>query len=100
MAGTPLTWRKMAGGFDFEWIGHWQDIRRFQVGISVSRTVSLQIWSQQLLDNPASRVRTVVEVLGRLCYTMTAVPILRPIWGPLFEGRPRCRTDHVSLCRS
>eukprot|EP00973_Karenia_brevis_P089098 12355903-Karenia_brevis.AAC.1 len=84
MAGTPPTWQKVAGGFEYEWIGYWQDLRRFQVGISSSRTAWLRRWSLQLLENPVSLVRSVVEGLGRLSYTMTAVPLLRPFLGPLF----------------
>eukprot|EP00973_Karenia_brevis_P007722 1048717-Karenia_brevis.AAC.1 len=77
MAGTPLTWSKVSGGFEFEWIWYWQHLQRFQVGITASRTTWLQRWALQLLQSPVCWVRTVVEGVGRLSYTMTAVPMLR-----------------------
>eukprot|EP00973_Karenia_brevis_P070609 9815826-Karenia_brevis.AAC.1 len=52
MAGTPLTWSKVSGGFEYEWIGYRQDLQRFQVGISSSRTAWLQRWALQLLQIP------------------------------------------------
>eukprot|EP00973_Karenia_brevis_P055643 7737834-Karenia_brevis.AAC.1 len=36
--GTPISWRKVAGGFAYEWIGYWQDLQHFRVGISEQRT--------------------------------------------------------------
>eukprot|EP00973_Karenia_brevis_P003870 533972-Karenia_brevis.AAC.1 len=55
--GTPISWRKVAGGFAYEWIGYWQDLQHCRVGISEQRTAWLRTWTQGLATNKAVLVR-------------------------------------------
>eukprot|EP00973_Karenia_brevis_P087960 12199992-Karenia_brevis.AAC.1 len=72
LAGTPLTWKKISGGFEYEWIGYWQNLKEHKIGISQARTTWLRQWAENLTVAPVAQVRAVVEGLGRLGYSMTA----------------------------
>eukprot|EP00973_Karenia_brevis_P024814 3419510-Karenia_brevis.AAC.1 len=68
----PITWRKVGGGFSYEWVGYWQDLQRFEVGISEARAQWLVRWMSDACSDNVVLVRQFVEGLGRLSFTMGA----------------------------
>ena len=56
----PISWHKVKGGCEFEWIGYWVDIGRFQLGISVSRAA----WASRWLRDKATEGRVALGGTG------------------------------------
>ena len=40
----PLSWPKVRGGLEFEWIGYFLDIGRFEIGVTFARAVWAANW--------------------------------------------------------
>ena len=80
----PISWHKVKGGCEFEWIGYWVDIGRFRLGISASRAA----WASRWLRDKATEGRVALgelqEGLGRLQFIAGPVEHIRPFLGPLY----------------
>ena len=44
IARLPLSWHKVRGGQQAEWIGYWVDVGRFELGVSASRAAWAVRW--------------------------------------------------------
>ena len=84
MMGTPVTWSKVRGGFQYEWIGYWQDLQRFAVGISAARVRWLKDWLRETRRSGCTLLRTFVEGLGRLNFSMGALVHFKPFLAPMY----------------
>eukprot|EP00973_Karenia_brevis_P005650 772410-Karenia_brevis.AAC.1 len=98
MVGTPVAWNKVSGGLQYEWIGYWQDLQRYQVGVSASRTLWLKLWIKDMLETPVILVRKFREGLGRLGYSRG--PFLPSELSSVrsTHGHLRSQVDLVSSC--
>ena len=45
----PVTWEKVRGGFQYQWIGYWSCLADFKVGISEGRWRWVVEWLDQVL---------------------------------------------------
>jgi hypothetical protein len=84
MLKVPIKWEKAAGGLEFEWVGYWLDLRRFQAGISVKRADWLQAWIRDTLKSKHLRKQELTEVMGRWSFTANMLDDLKPYLGPLY----------------
>jgi hypothetical protein len=50
LSGTDVKWPKSGGGLEFDWIGYWLDLSRFQLGSSQRRADWLVRFVTDLLD--------------------------------------------------
>ena len=81
---VPLSWAKVRGGTESEWIRYWLDVGRFELGISASMASWASRW---LTDNAAEgrvKLGELREGLGRLQFVTGAIEFLRPFLGPLY----------------
>eukprot|EP00973_Karenia_brevis_P055488 7716387-Karenia_brevis.AAC.1 len=84
LIGTPISWRKVAGGSHYEWMGHGQIPKSFEIGLSIERTTWLHRWAVETLEMKVVLVRRVMGALGRMGYARNPVSGLRPFLGPLY----------------
>ena len=84
LVGTPISWEKVRGGFEVEWVGLWLDYGRFSVGISEKRGLwlkkTLKAWQGVGLVVPGK----VNECIGRFGFAFMALKHLRPFLGPFY----------------
>jgi hypothetical protein len=80
----PLSWKKLKGGVDIEWIGYALDMRRFQVGVSALRAAWAIRWLTDKAAEGAVRLGELKEGLGRLQFVAGPVEYVRPFLGPLY----------------
>ena len=84
VVGTPLSWHKVSGGIQIDWIGYYLDVGRFEVGISAARAA----WAVRWLEDKARERRVQLgelrEGLGRLQFIAGPLEHLRPFLGPLY----------------
>ena len=82
---APLSWHKMSGGIETEWVGYLLDVGRFQIGISESRA----LWAIRWLEDKAREQRVPLgelrQGLGRLQFIAGPLEHLRPFLGPLYN---------------
>ena len=81
---APLSWHKMAGGIESEWVGYLLDVGRFRIGIAEARA----LWVARWLDDKVREKRVCLgelrEGLGRLQFDAGPLEYLRPLLGPLY----------------
>ena len=82
--GISMKWSKARGGSEFNWIGFWADVWTFRLGISVQRAAWLQEWMRRQVREGTTDLADFGAVLGRLCFVMGPLEILRPFVAPLF----------------
>ena len=84
VVGVPLSWHKVSGGVQLDWIGYYLDVGRFEVGISATRAA----WAVRWLEDKARERRVQLgelrEGLGRLQFLAGPLEHLRPFLGPLY----------------
>ena len=73
----PIKWTKVRGGWDFQWIGYWIDLGRFQVGVSARRIDWMIKWINEVLDNGLPEA-DFDSGLGRLSFICGALAYDRP----------------------
>ena len=83
---VPLTWRKVHGGAEFEWIGYFMDLGRFELGISASRAAWVIRWLDERVLERKACLGELREGLGRLQFAAGPLEHLRPLLGPLYAG--------------
>ena len=81
----PISWNKVKGGPQVEWIGYWVDIGRFELGISASRAAWASKWLTDKATEGRVRIGELQEGLGRLQFITGPVEFLRPFLGPLYS---------------
>ena len=85
LVDVPLSWKKVRGGDQVEWIGYWVDVARFEIGISASRAAWTIEWLTVKVTEGRARLGEIREVLGRLHFIAGLVEFLRPFLGPLYQ---------------
>ena len=51
LINAPLSWHKMTGGVQSEWVGYLLDVGRFEIGISEARALWVATWIE---DTPST----------------------------------------------
>ena len=80
----PLSWKKVKGGDQVEWIGYALDLARFEMGVSVSRAAWAAKWLEDKATEGSVRLGELKEGLGRLQFLAGPVEYIRPFLGPLY----------------
>ena len=62
----PLSWKKVKGGQQIEWIGYMMDMARFEMGVSESRATWAVRWLSDKAAAKTVRLGELREGLGRL----------------------------------
>ena len=81
----PVTWSKVRGGTEVNWIGYCLNIHRFQKGINQSKRAWIADWIAKKLEAGGVVGRELKSVLGRLSFVAGALRHVRPFLAPLFS---------------
>ena len=81
---VPLSWKKVRGGIEAEWIGYMLDVARFELGISAKRAAWASRWLRDKSVEGTVRLGELREALGRLQFITGAIEFFRPFLGPLY----------------
>ena len=81
---APLSWHKMTGGIESEWVGYLLDVGRFRIGVTEARAQ----WAIRWIDDKIRERRVCLgelrEGLGRLQFLAGPLEHVRPFLGPLY----------------
>ena len=80
----PMSWHKVKGGQQVEWIGYALDLGRFSMGVSLSRAMWAVRWLTDKAAERCVRLGELREGLGRLQFIAGPVEYIRPFLGPLY----------------
>jgi hypothetical protein len=80
----PLSWKKVRGGEQIEWIGYALDMSRFRVGVTALRAAWATRWLTDKATEGRVRLGELREGLGRLQFVAGPVEYIRPFLGPLY----------------
>ena len=80
----PVKWTKCHGGFQYQWIGYWENVALFTVGISESRRLWAIRWMKGIVDKEGVSVEEFRSGLGRLSFVCGAIIFDKPFLGPLY----------------
>jgi hypothetical protein len=80
----PIKWPKVTGGVQFQWIGYWNDLDTFKVGISQRRQAWVLDWITTVLQG-GKPIADFDSALGRLSFVCGAIVFDRPFLAPLFS---------------
>ena len=83
LLNVPLSWSKVKGGVETEWVGYWLDVRTFSVGISAKRAAWLIEWLNRKLEDKVVVAREIREGLGRLSFAAGPLEHCRAFLGPI-----------------
>lgn len=81
---TPITWKKVRGGAEVDWIGYHLDVASFATGINESKRTWILRWVDDKLKQGGVLGRELKSVLGRLSFVAGALRHVRPFLAPLF----------------
>ena len=81
----PITWKKVRGGAEVDWIGYHLDVATFSRGINESKRVWICNWIDSKLQQGGVVGRELKSVLGRLSFVAGALRHVRPFLAPLFS---------------
>ena len=87
---VPLSWRKLRGGLEVEWVGFLLDVRRFRLGFSERRREWVAAFCLRVASGEPVLVHEVREGLGRLIFVAGPLVVTRPFLGPVFAWVSRC----------
>ena len=90
LTAIPLSWKKVKGGQQVEWIGYALDLGRFQMGISATRAAWATRWLEDKSAEGSIRLGELREGLGRLQFIAGPVEYVRPFLGPLYAWASIC----------
>ena len=82
--GYPFNFKKFRGGDVVQWIGFEVNFTEHAVGISKSRATWLRNWVENVLTEGRVEVKDLIAVLGRFCFAMGPLDLLRPFLAPIF----------------
>ena len=88
--GVPLTWRKVRGGIQVDWVGYVVNVKDFQLGLSARRLDWAAAWCSKVAAADRVSVKEVQEGLGRLVFVAGPLAYARPFLGPLFAWVAAC----------
>ena len=83
--GVPLSWRKVNGGVQVEWVGYFMDLGRFELGVTEKRAQWVVRWLGDKIAERQVRLGDLREGLGRLQFVAGALEVVRPFLGPLYR---------------
>ena len=86
----PVKWKKCHGGTEYQWIGYWEDVKRFSVGISEARRTWAVKWLQEVIEARGMSVSDFRSGLGRLGFVCGAIIYDKPFLGPLYTWVEAC----------
>ena len=81
----PITWAKVRGGAEVNWIGYYLNVSTFERGINNSKREWIQRWIEDKLAKGGVVGRELKSVLGRLSFVAGALRHVRPFLAPLFS---------------
>eukprot|EP00913_Durusdinium_trenchii_P018268 g17163.t1 len=81
----PVTWKKVRGGAEVDWIGYHLNVSTFERGINESKRRWIQGWIDTKLEQGGVLGRELKSVLGRLSFVAGALRHVRPFLAPLFS---------------
>ena len=67
-----------------QWVGFEVNFTEHAVGISKSRATWLRNWVENVLTEGRVEVKDLIAVLGRFCFAMGPLDLLRPFLAPIF----------------
>ena len=82
---VPVTWPKVRGGTEVNWIGYCLNIHTFHKGINASKREWIVQWITKKLELGGMVGRELKSVLGRLSFVAGALRHVRPFLAPLFS---------------
>ena len=88
--GFPVKWKKCHGGTEYQWIGYWENVRLFTVGISEARRRWAIDWMRKILTLQGVSVAEFRAGLGRLGFVCSAIVYDKPFLGPLYTWVEAC----------
>jgi hypothetical protein len=83
--GFPIKWTKVAGGWEFQWVGYQIHLKEFSLGLAERRAMWLIAWYDRLLKNKVTAMSDFRSSLGRACFGYGALEFDKPFLGPLFS---------------
>ena len=81
----PVTWSKVRGGTEVNWIGYCLNVHTFQKGINQSKRAWIIDWIDRKEEQGGVLGRELKSVLGRLSFVAGALRHVRPFLAPLFS---------------
>ena len=81
----PISWKKVAGGVQVQWIGYQLNVKDFMVGISDRKKQWIKDWIGKRLAEGGVTGRELKAALGRLAFVSGALWHVRPFLGPIFS---------------
>ena len=82
---VPLSWKKVKGGTQVQWIGYQLCVETFRKGISEKKVRWVKDWVLRHLQSGGATGREMKSALGRLTFVAGALQMLRPFLGPMFS---------------
>ena len=82
---VPVSWEKVSGGTETDWIGYRLNVFTFERGISEKKTKWVVDWIDSKLKEGGVVGRDLKSVLGRLSFVAGALRHVRPFLAPLFS---------------
>jgi len=86
----PISWKKVGGGIEYEWIGYCENIQDYTLGISAKRSAWVINWIREKLRDRLILLRELREGLGRLSFVAGPLEVVRPFLGPLYAWVAAC----------
>ena len=81
---VPISWKKVRGGPEVEWIGYFFDLGRLEIGVTFARAVWASNWLSDKVAEGRVRLGELREGLGMLQFIAGPVEHIRPFLGPLY----------------
>ena len=89
----PISWRKVRGGTEVQWIGYQLSVATFSRGISSKKVKWFTEWLHKHVAAGGVMGRDFQAVLGRLSFVGGALQHVRPFLGPLFAWNSVLRPE-------
>ena len=80
----PVSWKKVRGGVEVQWIGYQINVGNFTRGISDKKVAWVKEWIQRKKQDGGATGREMRSSLGRLSFVAGALHHVRPLLGPIF----------------
>ena len=105
---VPLSWKKVEGGLEVDWVGYWISIEVFKIGVLQKRQAWALVWCQKMASSEVVLVRSLREGLETLIFLAASgktllgadalVDLSLPSWG--FRADAADREPHTALVTS
>jgi hypothetical protein len=82
--GFPVSWKKVRGGQQVEWIGYWLDVCTFEVGIGIRKVAWMVRWITDRLNDKGIVGRSLQSGLGRFSFVARAIDHIKPFLSPIY----------------